>query len=356
MKTFFTLLLLAAIPSVFACWAISQPIMLDLEGRGGAGLVCVDAFGNRPTSGAGLRIAIRRIKLYAAIVKTNTETGEQVWEDVTVEYGAPTGSNYALYIYRISSGTGDKTITAHLETRQITPAEVTDGVAGVSLTTVGTPAELFADYPYDDQLLLSLYPRSVGDTIKLVDTNIRSLYHQMILTRSGTTNTTTKKTVNFSGCSLSVPGTVLPLTPTLTVAPATVTAYTYSVISNVYKAEAAWGESVTITTPQSSLDGEAETTTYAAPITAARLTVTDADGGTETFSAAALQTGSKLPVWGRYGINPWGIVAGEQLKFDLVLSADGVNSNQAVDSLTVVTRPAVSSVTVTVTGDNRPER
>lgn len=353
MKTFLTLLLLAAIPTVFGCWAISRPIMISLDAAGGTGLVCVDAAGTPQLSGTNLRIAIRRVRINASIIKTNTETGEQVWEDDIVEYGGPTGPNYELYIYRLNSAAGGTAIGSLLETRQITPAEFSANQT--ALTTVGTPAELFADFPGEGQLFLSLQPRTAGAPAELGGTGVRGLYYQMILSRSGTANTTTRKKVDFSGCSLSVPGTILPLTPTLTVAPVTVTTGTYGVVSILYKASNAAMTS-RITDPQGPLDVELETTTYTAPVTAARLTVTDADGDRETFSAAALQTGSSLPVWGRYSIAPWGIATGEQLKFDLVLTADGINSNQATDALTVVTPPAVSTATITVTGDNRPER
>ena len=352
------LLLLAAVLPAFGCWSTNYPIVNRFALLpGGAGFCCADANGNPQDSGADLTLGIRCVRVGYHITSTNTETGEIVYENIieTIPEGTP---DYTVYIYRCDGeDNGGYIVGALLETRQITP--VTSGSGNgdsVTFTPIDSVSNIFSEFPDEDSLLLSLW-EPVGTKVKLTNNFRYAGYCKTaVLSRAGSLDSTTVKTVNFSNCSLSVPGTVLPLTPTLTVAPITVTTRTYAVGCFVYEVRTAVQNPATVSVAQGPTSGGPEPVTYSAPVTAARLTVTDSDGGRETFSAAALQTGSGLPVWGRYGVNPWGIAVGEQLKFDLVLTADGVNSNQANDRLTIVTPPAVSTATVTVTGDNRPER
>ena len=336
------LLTAVAAPLAFGCW--SNNAYPRITGRylpDGMGLCFADSSGKPVQSATAGKLGIRRVMVV-----------EGFSTDVS-QFPIPEDSiDYTVRIYRCGAG---NTVGALLETRQLTPVD--RGAVGVTFTPIGTVQALLEKYPGEQSLLFSLRELIPGAAVDLrcASAAYDGLCETALIARSGFQETTTRKNVDFSSCSLSVPGTVLPLTPTLTVAPATVTAYTYNVGATVYEIKTGL-QNATATIPYSDLSGDSVNATYTAPVTAARLTVTDADGGTETFSAAALQSGAGLPVWGRYGVDPWGIVAGEQLKFDLVLTADGVNSNQATDALTAVKPPAVSAATVTVTGDNRPER
>ena len=341
MKQLLSLLLLTAILPVFGCWSSAYPRIPGRYLPDGMGLCFADSSGKPVQSAVAGKLGIRRVMVWEGVYPNESR------------FAIPDDSiDYTVRIYRCHAG---NTVGALLETRQLTPVD--RDADGVTFTPIGTIQQIFEEFSGEQSLLFSLREQPPGAAVDLRCTKAAydGLCETALIVRSGFQETTTRKSVDFSSCSLSVPGTVLPLTPALTLTPATVTTFTYNVGATVYEIQTGL-QNATATIPYSDLSGDSENTTYAAPVTAAHLTVTDADGGTETFSAATLQTGVGLPVWGRYGVDPWGIATGEQLKFDLVLTADGVNSNQAADALTVVTPPAVSTATVTVTGDNRPER
>lgn len=369
-KIIMTMFLMAGIVAS-GCWW--NDLVMIVPPAYQCGIVLIDSDGNQQTTGGSeLKIAIR--SFYQTIAEGSainyffpsyTITGNVSQND----------AHYKLYLYSI----GDTGIPTLLETQRIE-------VDGFSLewydgnqphdVVIGTPDEIFDEFPNVNKILITLQPfDGDGDYYSSCSfPHVNSwynnyLFENMFLERGGSISTTKVREISFANCSLSVPGSVLPLTPTVTVSPATVTMRTYQTGSYIYKIDnrpirsesdgsrtVAVHSNITVTIPAGELTGAPETTTYSAQITEARLIMTDADGGRETFTAHALQTGMSLPVFGRYGIDPWGINVNEELEFELILTADGVNSNQTSDVLTIVTPPAVDTATITVTGDNRPER
>lgn len=366
MKTILALLLLAASWPLLACWSYSQASLIR-ENENGAGLVLVSAgSGLFQESGTDIALGIDLGYMYGAVIAHNSETGETITTEETVITYPVERWNISLYFYRLAAENGDSyQIGSLLAKKDFTlPDTINSGKLGgiQSDFILGKLSDFMDEFSSSEtKVVCCLEPFAEGRWITLTDRSqgglgwSRPANVSAVISRESDLTTTTRKTVDFSGCSLSVPGTVLPLTPVLTVTPVTVTSSTFNVQSRRFSAKTQ-RQTATQIMPTAGLDVTQETTSYTAPVTSANLTVTDDDGSSELFRSTALQSGIGLPVWGRYSIAPWGIVAGEQLKFDLVLTADGVNSNQRPDGLTIVTPPTASAATVTVTGDNRPER
>lgn len=366
MKRILSLLLLAASWPLLACWSYTHTSLIR-ENEKGAGLVLVSAgSGLFQESGADIALGIDVGYVYGSVIAHNSETGETVISEETVITYPVNRRNISLYFYRLTGENNDSYQVGPLLVKKdfTLPDTINSGKLGgiQSDFILGKLSDFMDEFSASEtKVICCLEPFAEGRWITLADRSqaglgwSRPANVSAVISRESDLTTTTRKTVDFSGCSLSVTGTELPLTPVLTVAPVTVTNSTFNIQSRRFSAKTLRQTAMQIM-PTAALDVTQETTSYTAPVTSANLTVTDDDGSSELFRSTALQSGIGLPVWGRYSIAPWGIVAGEQLKLDLVLTADGINSNQAADSLTVVTRPAVSSVTVTVTGDNRPER
>lgn len=366
MKAILALLLLAASWPLLACWSYTHTSMIR-ENEKGAGLVLVSAgSGLFQESGTDIALGIDLGYVYGSVIAHNSETGETVISEETVITYPVNRWNISLYFYRLTGENNDSyQVGSLLAKKDFTlPDTINSGKLGgiQSDFILGKLSDFMDEFSASEtKVICSLEPFAEGRWITLTDRSqaglgwSRPANVSAVISRESDLTTTTRKTVDFSGCSLSVPGTVLPLTPVLTVAPVTVTRSTFNVQSRQFGAKTQ-RQTATQIMPTEGLDVTQETASYTAPVTSANLTVTDDDGSRELFRSTTVQSGISLPVWGRYSISPWGIAIGEQLKLDLVLTADGVNSNQRPDGLTIVTPPAVSTATITVTGDKRPER
>lgn len=167
---------------------------------------------------------------------------------------------------------------------------------------------------------------------------------------------TTVTAMDFSRCSFSQPGTVLPLTPRATIGTVDVTKELYRNPSVKYRLRSAVQDQIMIVADEPS-GPVAETQSYTVPVTMATLILTDSMLQSDTFRAAGVTVApGSLPFWGRYSVDPPGVVAGDELTCRLVLTADGVDSDAGDGKTLVITPPANATKTITITGVNRPER
>lgn len=179
---------------------------------------------------------------------------------------------------------------------------------------------------------------------------------RILIEKIDTSAATTVTTMDFSDCSLSMPGTELPFTPRAVIGSVEVTKTKYNNASTRYRLRSAVQDQIMVVS-NSSGGSVAETQTYTAPVTAAALVVTDSELQSDTFHAPAVTVSAdSQPIWGRYSIDPVGLVVGDELTCRLVLTADGIDSDSADGELLIITPPANATQSITVTGVNRPER
>lgn len=392
------LALLFALPDVFCCWVSYQQSFCTtfnsrylLPGTGTSGDVA-GLLLNADSQQGKWKILfddVERATIYVSISDVlmtginsgpDSETGETVYSGGTSQKTTWD----SIYIYAVTNVDGDTvTVGSLIRTIPVYGTRISASVSssGTSTGTVNedlispaTGAELVAGY---DRVLCSL--TEIEESTVTLDTELfREQYAptggfvlgqpeepryyeapmvtKLLIEKIDSASTTTVTTMDFSDCSLSMPGTELPFTPRAVIGSVEVTKTKYNNASTRYRLRSAVQDQIMVVS-NSSGGSVAETQTYTAPVTAAALVVTDSELQSDTFHAPAVTVSAdSQPIWGRYSIDPVGLVVGDELTCRLVLTADGIDSDSADGELLIITPPANATQSITVTGVNRPER
>ena len=388
-----TLICFVALPSaVLGCWTYTVWNIHD-DGSAPGGLLITDSdgkifFGEQQVSEAYVSIGLWREHL----TLINNSDDPDAPNDGMMFYLYPVseGSSIDFNVYRAALD-DDGVITDYelirVETFQITeilyqriadyitPGYLPVGCSAVSieddlaLTTDEMPCLVYTEYDLDYHVknLVSFdadlwSSEIIGDPELILDQYHGSWFiplglisDSIVVWRQQETETTTVRSIDFSGSSLYSTGDALPLSPLVTLARPVETIKTYDVTSTSYLIANA-GQRVNLVLPGNIENLEPEVTTWDVDIKSATLRITDSDGVAEFYTVENPPCGKAIPIFGRYSINPWGIGINDELVIDLILSTGSVSSDAGTGSGYSITKPTAPRSVITVSALERPER
>lgn len=376
-----------SLPPLFGCWSGGSSIhyytTFNSATRKASGFVLSNDISHFPNS-IMLDDDIERSEILVCISDViqagyysshNPDTGESTYSG-----GEGTVNSYwTLYVYRVSAVDGNtvtvgEQIRAKNLTERMWSTVSSDGTMSGSVDyEMLSPATPMALLDGNERVLCSLYEITTP-TVTLAEKTLTYTWNvgdykpvefsfsasetaQLLIEKVADSEFTTVTTMDFSRSSLSLPGMELPLSPKVTIGPVVVEKKKYRNPSVKYRLRTAvQSQILVVPTGESGSGTLVDTQSYEAPVTAAVLTATSQDRDTDTFKAKSVAPGRSLPIFGRYSINPEGVIAGEELTCRLILSADGVESNSGDGQMLIITPPVDATQNITVGGTARPER